>query len=76
MRATTDDATEIRNTVLFAGGAALIVFGTGLLMTNNTVRQSITSSLGRLLPDLQQPIARGLSGILPDVERYLRLRRM
>jgi hypothetical protein len=67
---------EVRDTLYLSGGAALVVLGVGLLMTNSTVRRAVVSSVQRLLPDLQAPLAQGVAGILPDVERYLKMRKM
>ena len=48
------------------GGVAMIVFGTGLILSNPTVRRYL-SQLG--LGNLAQ-------AALPDFDRYLRLRNM
>lgn len=55
-----------KETLFMLGGVALVVFGAGLILTNQTVRKY----LGQL----------GVGGLvqsaMPDVERYLRLRAM
>jgi hypothetical protein len=67
---------EVRDTLLLSGGAALVVLGAGLLMTNSTVRKTILAGVQRLLPDIQAPLAHGVAGLLPDVERYFKMRKM
>ena len=55
-----------KETLYMLGGIALMVFGAGLILTNQTVRKY----LGQL----------GVGGLVqsavPDLERYLRLRAM
>jgi len=48
------------------GGAALILFGTGLILSNPTVRRY----LGQI------GVGSILTAALPDVDRYLKLRNM
>jgi hypothetical protein len=48
------------------GGLALILFGTGLVVTNPTVRKLLGNvKVGALL-----------QGVVPDLERYMKLRSM
>jgi hypothetical protein len=55
-----------KDTLFMLGGVAMIVFGTGLILTNPTVRKY----LGQLgVGDL-------VSMALPDLDRYLKLRSM
>jgi hypothetical protein len=70
---------ESRDTLLIAGGIALMVFGAGLILAHPTLRRAVVAGLTPLLPELQNPMGSGLSGVnavLPDVERYLKLRAM
>jgi hypothetical protein len=54
------------DTLFLLSGAALVLFGAGLILSNQTVRRY----LGRVgVGDLMQVAA-------PDVERYLKLRNM
>jgi hypothetical protein len=55
-----------KETLYMLGGVAMIVFGTGLILSNPTVRCYL-SQLG--LGNLAQ-------AALPDFDRYLRLRNM
>ena len=55
-----------KDTLYLLGGVALVVLGTGLLLSNRTVRRY----LGQVgLGDIA-------SNALPDLERYFRLRAM
>ena len=55
-----------QDTLYMLGGAALIVFGTGLILSNPIVRRY----LGQL------GVGNLMQAALPDVDRYLKLRNM
>ncbi len=55
-----------KDTLYVLGGAALILFGTGLIVSNPVVRRY----LGQL------GVGNLLTAALPDVDRYLKLRSM
>jgi hypothetical protein len=55
-----------RDTLYMLGGAALILFGTGLILSNPMVRRY----LGQL------GVGNLMQAALPDVDRYLKLRNM
>jgi hypothetical protein len=67
---------ETRNTLFVAGGVALMVLGAGLVMAHPRVRQMVLGNLTPLLPSLEEPLRAGVNKVLPDVERYLKLRSM
>lgn len=66
LETTTDVTSDGKDTLFLLGGVALIVFGTGLILSNPFVRRYL-SQLG---------VGNLTSGILPDVERYFKLRAM
>lgn len=55
-----------RNTLLLLSGVALVVFGAGLIISNPFIRRYM-SQLG---------IGNMAEGVMPDIERYFRLRAM
>jgi len=55
-----------KDTLYILGGAALILFGTGLILSNPIVRRY----LGQL------GVGNLMTAALPDVDRYLKLRNM
>jgi hypothetical protein len=64
-----------------AAGVALIFAGASLLLANPQTREYIKDGLRAAFPDLdveklEQPLALGMQTVLPDLERYLRLRSM
>jgi hypothetical protein len=63
---TTNGMGSDKETLYLLGGVALIVFGAGLILSNPVVRR-YTSQLG--IGNLAQTV-------MPDFERYLKLRSM
>jgi len=55
-----------KDTLYMLGGAALILFGTGLILSNPIVRRYLG----------QMGVGNLLLSALPDVDRYLKLRAM
>jgi len=43
---------EAKDILYLAGGAALIILGAGLAMTNSTIRRTAKSALASLMPEL------------------------
>jgi hypothetical protein len=69
------DNSTTRDTLLLAGGVALMVFGAGMLLASPVIRRTVLGALTPMLPG--QDGANGTAGgLLPDVERYLRLKAM
>ncbi len=62
---------DVRDAVLLAGGIALVAFGAGLILAHPAVRRTL---LGSALP--LGSLGNGIGGVLPDVERYLKLKAM
>lgn len=57
---------ESKDTLFLLGGVALTVFGAGLILTNPTVRKYMGQlGVGNIAKDL-----------MPDLDRYLKLRSM
>jgi hypothetical protein len=60
------EANETRDTLFLLGGAAMIVFGAGLILSMPVVRRALGgANLGNLL-----------QAAIPDLERYMKLRAM
>ena len=57
---------EGRDTLYMLGGVALMVFGAGLILSNPVIRRYM-SQLG---------VGNLASAVMPDVERYFKLRAM
>ena len=60
------DANESRDTLFLLGGAALVVFGAGLILSTPIMRRYLGSmGIGNLM-----------QAAVPDFERYMKLRTM
>jgi hypothetical protein len=62
---------DVRDAVLLAGGVALVAFGVGLILAHPAVRGTLLGSVAPL-----GSMGGGIGGVLPDVERYLKLKAM
>jgi hypothetical protein len=66
-----NNSSEVRDAVLIAGGIALLVLGAGFVLAHPGIRRMLlsgTTPLGSL--------GNRVGGVLPDVERYLKLKAM
>lgn len=69
---------ESKDMLYLVGGIALLVAGAGLIMAHPEVRKHVRGGVSRLLPGLAEPgnLVGGLSTIVPDFERYMKIRSM
>jgi hypothetical protein len=66
MNANDYDANEAKNTMFLLGGAAMVLFGAGLILSNPTVRRYLGGAgIGNLV-----------QAAVPDLEKYMKLRAM
>jgi hypothetical protein len=60
------DSNEGRDTLFLLGGAAMVIFGAGLILSTPMVRRALGGAgIGNLL-----------QAAIPDIERYMKLRSM
>lgn len=60
------DANETRDTMFLLGGAALVLFGAGLILSTPMVKRALGGAgIGNLI-----------GAAVPDLERYMKLRAM
>jgi hypothetical protein len=74
----TNGSDESKDMLYLVGGLALLVAGAGLIMAHPEIRKQVRGGVSRLLPGLVEPgnIAGGLATIVPDFERYMKIRSM
>jgi hypothetical protein len=65
-----------KDMLYIVGGVALLIAGAGLIMAHPTVRQQLKSNLDRVLPGIPQNLSGGLSTVVPDFQRYMKIRNM
>ena len=66
MESTANGAANGKDTLYMLGGVALIVFGTGLVLSNPTIRRYLFQFGAGTIAET----------VMPDVERYFKLRAM
>ncbi|MDQ2856754.1 MAG: hypothetical protein M3R68_10525 [Acidobacteriota bacterium] len=66
-----------RDFLYFTGGLALMVLGAGLIASHPAIRKSLKAGLESVLPDVQNRLGMGtVSALVPDIQRYMKLRSM
>ena len=71
-----NDNSDAQDIVRLSRGVAMMVMGAGMILSSPSVRRLLMSSLASAVPEGENPIEAGLAGILPDVERYMKIRAM
>ena len=71
-----NDNWDAQDIVRLSRGIAMMVMGAGMVLSNPSVRRMLMSSLASTLPEGENAVEAGLAGIMPDVERYMRIRSM
>ena len=67
---------ESKDMLYLVGGVALLIAGAGLIMAHPAVRQQVRATLDRIVPGIPDNLAGGLATVVPDFQRYLKLRSM
>lgn len=73
------DSNSSNEMVFLVAGVAFLVAGAGLILAHPGIRQQAREALGRVLPpDMLEPgkLIGGLSTVVPDFERYMKLKSM
>ena len=70
------DADESRDMLYLVGGLAFLIAGAGLIMAHPEVRKQVRAGLDRVLPGLQDNFNMGLTNVVPDFQRYMKIRSM
>ena len=67
---------ESKDMLYLVGGLAFLIAGAGLIMAHPEVRKQVRAGLDRVLPGLQDNLNLGLTTVVPDFQRYMKLRSM
>lgn len=65
-----------KDMLYIVGGLALLIAGAGLIMAHPSIRQQLKSNLDRVLPGIPENLSSGLSTVVPDFQRYMKIRSM
>jgi hypothetical protein len=58
------------------GGVALLIAGAGLIMAHPVVRRQVQETLGRVVPGVPESLSGSLATVVPDFQRYMKIRSM
>ena len=67
---------DSKDMLYLVGGLALLVAGAGLILSHPVVKRQVREGLDRFVPGIPGNLGGGLSTLVPDVQRYLKLRSM
>jgi hypothetical protein len=67
---------ESKDMLYLIGGFALLMAGAGLIMAHPAVRRQVRSSLDRMIPGVSENLSGGLATVVPDLQRYMKIRSM
>lgn len=67
---------ESKDMLYLVGGVALLIAGAGLIMAHPEVRKQVRAGIDRVLPGLQDNFNLGLTTVVPDFQRYMKIRSM
>lgn len=67
---------ESKDMLYLVGGLALLVAGAGLIMAHPEIRKQLRAGLDRVLPGVQDNFNLGLTTVVPDFQRYVKIRSM
>jgi hypothetical protein len=67
---------DSKDVLYLVGGFALMIAGAGLIMAHPEVRRQVRAGLDRVLPGIQDNFNIGLTTVVPDVQRYMKIRSM
>jgi len=67
---------ESKDMLYLVGGVAFLIAGAGLIMAHPEIRKQVRAGLDRVLPGIQDKFNLGLTTIVPDFQRYMKIRSM
>ena len=67
---------ESKDMLYLVGGFALLVAGAGLIMAHPEIRRQVREGISKVLPGVQDSFNLGLTTVVPDFQRYLKIRSM
>ena len=67
---------DSKDMLYLVGGFALLVAGAGLIMAHPEIRKQVRAGVDRLLPGVGDHFNLGLTTVVPDFQRYMKIRSM
>ena len=72
----TNGSDDSKDMLYLVGGVALLIAGAGLILAHPQVRQQVRNSLDHFLPGVPSNLSGTLAAVVPDFQRYMKLRSM
>jgi hypothetical protein len=72
----TNGSGDSRDMLYLVGGLALLIAGAGLILAHPQVQRTVRNTLDRIVPGIPDNIAGTLATVVPDFQRYMKLRSM
>ncbi len=69
-------AGDSKDMLYLVGGVALLIAGAGLILAHPQVQRQVRAGLDRIVPGIPENLTGGLATVVPDFQRYLKLRSM
>ena len=69
-------ANESKDILYLVGGLALLIAGAGLIMAHPAVRRQVRDGLDRIVPGVPDSLSGTLATVIPDFQRYMKIRSM
>ena len=68
---------DSKDMLYLVGGVALLIAGAGLILAHPEVRRQVKNSIDRIVPGgLPENLTGTLATVVPDFQRYMKLRSM
>lgn len=67
---------DSKDMLYLVGGLALLIAGAGLIMAHPGVRRQVRDGLGRIVPGVPDGLTGSLATVVPDFQRYMKIRSM
>jgi hypothetical protein len=67
---------DSKDMLYLVGGLALLIAGAGLIMAHPMVRRQVRAGLDRIVPGVGEGLGTSLATVVPDFQRYLKIRSM
>lgn len=71
-----NDSDESKDMLYLVGGLALLIAGAGLIMSHPMIRKQIKTGVDKFLPGMQENLNLGIARVVPDFQRYMKMRSM
>ena len=69
-------ADDSKDMLYLVGGLALLIAGAGLIMAHPMVRRQVRDTLDRIVPGIPGSLGNSLATVVPDFQRYMKIRSM